>query len=81
MFLKGSQSSDKTSGGAALPSFEEDWLDSEVLKAISIHKTFSSIKSFVDNVDMLDTSLPDNVFVLRCCSPTDRVFHCLGLLL
>jgi len=37
-------------GGANLPPFENDWLDSEVIKAVSILTSSSSIQAFVDSV-------------------------------
>jgi len=61
--------------GVELSSYEDDWLDSKVTKVVYIHNISSSIKSFIDSVDMLDISLPNNVFTLRRCLPTDRVFH------
>lgn len=61
-------------GGSELSPFEVDWLDFEVVKVVSVY-TSSSIQSFVDRVDILNASLPDNVFSLRRSLPTDRVFH------
>jgi len=62
-------------GGGELPPYEDVWLDSEVKKAVSIHNTTSSIRYFVGNVNMLDSSLSDNIFTLCRYLPTDRLFH------
>jgi len=61
-----------------LSPFEVDWLDSEVINVAFVYNTSSFVKSFVDSVDMLDTSLPDNVFSLHRCLPTNQVFRSQG---
>jgi len=58
-----------------LSPFEVDWLDSEVVKVVSVYNTSSSVQSFVDSVDILDVSFSDNLFSVRRCLSFDRVFH------
>jgi len=70
----GSASREESERGSELSPFEVNWLDSEVVKAASLYTTPSSIESFVDRVDILGASLPDNAFSARKCHHSDREF-------
>lgn len=57
----GSPGQEGSNGGSELSPFKVDWLDSEVVKATSVY-TSSFVQLFVDRVDILDPSLPNDVF-------------------
>jgi len=54
---------------------EDDWIDYEVRKMNSKFRMSSSLKSFVDIIDIIDPSVADNVFSLCGCSSSNLMFH------
>jgi len=73
-----SVSREDSEGGSEPSLFEINWLDSNVAKAVSVYSSSSFVQSFLDNVDILDDSLPDAGFSARRCLPSDLVFHSRG---
>jgi len=54
---------------------DDDWVVQDVRSAYSKFLTPASLRALVDIQDIVDSSIPDAVFSLRRCLPTDRVFH------
>ena len=53
----------------------DDWVVQDVRSAYSKFLTTAALRALVDVQDIVDSSVPDSVFSLRRCLPTDQVFH------
>jgi len=53
----------------------------DVRTAFSRYQTTASLRALLDSQDLIDPSIPNGVFFLHRCTPSDLVFHDRGTLL
>jgi len=54
---------------------EDDWVVTDIRSTFSKFRASSSLRFFIDVLDILDSSVPDQAFSLQNCSSSNLVFQ------